>query len=199
MKPSRRHSCRPLFASRFPVIQRLRPCFLPVINGRAQSFGHLRGRRSWLCRDPQSSSVTPARRWISIGIFAAFSPRTFSNVTAPRPRNARGATTACDSIRRKERRWILGGYRAIGPAQSGRNALLKRITPEDLDDKMPPPKSGNHLPPVEVAMLQAWIKRGPRYSRHWSYDSRLRPGLHGGRERHLKQRDFVECTVGRVQ
>jgi hypothetical protein len=47
----------------------------------------------------------------------------------------------------------LGGYRAIVPGQSGRNALLKRITREDLDDKMPPPKSGNHLPPIEVAML----------------------------------------------
>ncbi len=74
----------------------------------------------------------------------------------------------------------LGGYRAIVPGQSGKSALLKCIRPEDLDDKMPPPKSGKQLTPAEVAMLQAWIKQGAGYSRHWSYDSRLRPGLPGG-------------------
>ncbi len=71
----------------------------------------------------------------------------------------------------------LGGYRAIVPGQPGKSELVKRVTTKDLDEKMPPPKSGKHLTPAEVALLQAWIRQGAGYSRHWSYAKPVRPGL----------------------
>ncbi len=71
----------------------------------------------------------------------------------------------------------LGGYRAIVPGQPAKSELVKRITTEDPDNKMPPPKSGKKLTPAEVALLQAWIKQGAAYSQHWSYVKPVRPAL----------------------
>ncbi len=71
----------------------------------------------------------------------------------------------------------LGGYRAIVPGQPGKSELLKRITTDNLDDKMPPPSSGKKLTKPDIALLKAWIKQGAGYSRHWSYVKPVRPVL----------------------
>ncbi len=71
----------------------------------------------------------------------------------------------------------LGGYRAIVPGQPGKSELVRRITTSNLDDQMPPPKSGKKLTQVEISLLQAWIKQGAVYSRHWSYVKPVRPAL----------------------
>src|SRR6185436_3576274 len=71
----------------------------------------------------------------------------------------------------------LGGYRAIVPGQPDKSELVKRITTEDPDDKMPPPDSGKKLTKAEIALLQNWIKQGAVYSRHWSYIKPVRPAL----------------------
>ena len=71
----------------------------------------------------------------------------------------------------------LGGYRAIVPGQPGKSELVKRITTGNLDDKMPPPNSSKKLPKTDIALLQAWIKQGAAYSRHWSYVKPVRPVL----------------------
>ena len=62
-----------------------------------------------------------------------------------------------------------GGDQVISPGHPEKSELVRRITTEDPDDKMPPPDSGKKLTAQEIALLQKWIKQGAEYSRHWSY------------------------------
>jgi cytochrome c553 len=61
------------------------------------------------------------------------------------------------------------GHTAIVPGHPEKSELVRRITTEDLDDKMPPPDSGKKLTPQEIALLKKWIAQGADYSRHWAY------------------------------
>lgn len=93
----------------------------------------------------------------------------------------------------------LGGYRAIVPGQPGKSELVKRITTDDLDDKMPPPKSGKKLTPAEVALLQTWIKQGAAYSRHWSYVKPVRPALPRVRNKSWTKNEIDFFILERLQ
>lgn len=61
------------------------------------------------------------------------------------------------------------GIRAIVPGNLAESELVRRITTQDPDDVMPPPKSGNTLTPSEIALLQRWIQEGAEYSQHWAF------------------------------
>src|SRR4030095_7052075 len=63
----------------------------------------------------------------------------------------------------------LGGYSAIVPGHPEKSDVVKRITTDDSDDKMPPPKSGKKLTTQEIALLTKWIEQGANYAQHWSY------------------------------
>jgi hypothetical protein len=66
---------------------------------------------------------------------------------------------------------------AIVPGHPEKSALVARIKTSDQDDLMPPPKSGRKLSPKEIALLEAWVKGGGKYERHWSYEKPRRPAL----------------------
>ncbi len=61
------------------------------------------------------------------------------------------------------------GRHAIVPGHPEQSELIRRITTEDPDDKMPPTNSGKVLTAQEITLLTQWIKQGAEYSRHWSY------------------------------
>jgi len=71
----------------------------------------------------------------------------------------------------------LGGYAAIVPGHPEKSELIKRITTNDPDDKMPPPKSGKKLQPNEIALLTKWVEQGAKYSLHWSLAKPTHPAL----------------------
>lgn len=66
---------------------------------------------------------------------------------------------------------------ALGLADSGKHAivagksdvseLLRRVTIEDEDERMPP--EGKRLSEAEVSALRAWIDAGAEYAPHWSF------------------------------
>src|SRR5262245_11334616 len=68
---------------------------------------------------------------------------------------------------------------AFAPAESGKIALVpgdlkkselwNRISTSDLDDKMPPRKSGKKLTPREVALVRRWIEQGAQWQGHWAF------------------------------
>ena len=59
---------------------------------------------------------------------------------------------------------------AIVPGDPGASALLKRITTDDPDDRMPPPESGKEaLSPEQVALVEAWIAEGAPWKGHWAF------------------------------
>ena len=84
----------------------------------------------------------------------------------------------------------LGGHSAIVPGHPEKSELIRRITTEDPDDKMPPPKSGKKLAPQEMALLESWIKQGARYAVHWAYVKPHRSALPD-----VRHRDWPENPI----
>ena len=76
---------------------------------------------------------------------------------------------------------------ALKPAKSGeipivpgapeKSELIARITATDLDDRMPPLKTGKKLTPLQIELLRRWIAQGAPYAKHWAYVKPVRPAL----------------------
>src|SRR5438270_357675 len=76
---------------------------------------------------------------------------------------------------------------ALKPAKSGevpivpgapeKSEMIRRITATDLDDRMPPIKSGKKLTSVQIESLRQWIAQGAPYATHWAYVKPVRPPL----------------------
>ena len=69
----------------------------------------------------------------------------------------------------------LGGSAAVVPGHPEKSELIARVTTDDKDDVMPPPKSGKRLSAREVELLTAWIKNGGKFAKHWAYERPARP------------------------
>jgi hypothetical protein len=63
----------------------------------------------------------------------------------------------------------LGGYSAIVPGDSEDSEMIYRITQEDPEEIMPPPKIHKPVTPEEVNKLRQWIDEGAPYDVHWSF------------------------------
>ena len=69
----------------------------------------------------------------------------------------------------------IDGYSAIEPGNPDDSEILFRVTLEDGDEELMPPKGrGERLSKEEVALLTEWIKQGAQYDKHWSYKSPVR-------------------------
>ncbi|HRQ72669.1 MAG TPA: PSD1 and planctomycete cytochrome C domain-containing protein [Phycisphaerales bacterium] len=60
------------------------------------------------------------------------------------------------------------GGRAIVPGEPGAGELLRRVTSDDAEERMPPPEAGAPLTAREVETLRRWVEEGARYEAHWS-------------------------------
>lgn len=65
--------------------------------------------------------------------------------------------------------------RAIVPGDAAASVLLKRVTSENADERMPPPDAGPALSAAQIALLQQWIAEGAAYQKHWAYVPPVRP------------------------
>ncbi len=73
-----------------------------------------------------------------------------------------------------------GGKRAIAPRSPGRSLLIKKVTADDPDQRMPPQKTNKILTPREIALLTKWIEQGAQYKQHWAFISPELPMLPEG-------------------
>ena len=71
----------------------------------------------------------------------------------------------------------LGGYFGIVPGKPEDSEVVYRITTDDLDDLMPPPKHKNPLTKEEASLLVRWVKEGAPYADHWAFEPVQRPPL----------------------
>jgi hypothetical protein len=62
----------------------------------------------------------------------------------------------------------LGGRRAVVPGDTEASELLQRLDAEDLDERMPPVKSGLSLSSGQIETLRQWIAQGATWQPHWS-------------------------------
>jgi hypothetical protein len=66
---------------------------------------------------------------------------------------------------------------AIVPGKIDDSELYRRITSNDPEERMPPPKSGKSLSAAEVARLKTWIEEGGEYQGHWAFIPPKRPAV----------------------
>jgi hypothetical protein len=66
----------------------------------------------------------------------------------------------------------------IVPGDADASEIIRRITSDDPDYRMPHPNSHKApLTPSEVASIRAWIEDGAPWEQHWSYESIKNPAL----------------------
>jgi len=69
-----------------------------------------------------------------------------------------GATAMLDS-----------GLQAVVPGKPDESELLRRIGSTDVDEMMPPAKTGKQLTPAQQDILRRWIADGAEYEKHWAF------------------------------
>jgi hypothetical protein len=72
---------------------------------------------------------------------------------------------------------LRGGGRAIVPRKPQDSELVRRITADDEQERMPPPKSGRKLTARQIALLRRWVEQGAKWQRHWAFLPPRRPEL----------------------
>jgi hypothetical protein len=62
-----------------------------------------------------------------------------------------------------------GALTVAKPGSAAESEILRRITAEDPNQRMPPPESGEVLEPGEIDILRRWIDSGLEYATHWAF------------------------------
>ena len=64
----------------------------------------------------------------------------------------------------------LDGYSAIIAGDAEESEVMFRVTLDDDDEELMPPKGkGQRLSDEEIALFTEWINQGAKYDKHWSY------------------------------
>jgi mono/diheme cytochrome c family protein len=66
---------------------------------------------------------------------------------------------------------------AFVPGKPAESELVRRITANNLKERMPPPQAHKTLTAAQKDLLQQWIAQGAEYQPHWSYLPPQRPAL----------------------
>jgi len=90
-------------------------------------------------------------------------------------RNARKAGLRLD--REDEATRDRPGGAAVVPGDLANSALIQRIAAADLEEVMPPPKSGKRLTAEQADTLRRWVDQGAHWEGHWAYTPPGRPPL----------------------
>src|SRR5947199_9081155 len=63
----------------------------------------------------------------------------------------------------------LGGYAAVVPGKPADSELVRRLTSDDADERMPPPDFRRQLTKREIDGFQKWVAQGAPWDEHWSF------------------------------
>ena len=66
-------------------------------------------------------------------------------------------------------------YHVIKPGDAKASELLYRLTTDDPDEQMPPPKLGRVVTPEEIEKLRRWIDEGATWGKHWAFEPVVKP------------------------
>ncbi len=58
----------------------------------------------------------------------------------------------------------------INPGHSAESEVVLRITSNEPDEIMPPPKSGRTLTAAQIDTLERWIDEGAKWGKHWAFE-----------------------------
>ncbi|MGH8245528.1 MAG: DUF1549 domain-containing protein, partial [Gammaproteobacteria bacterium] len=92
-----------------------------------------------------------------------------------------------DEKQRKAKLRLDKGEEALKPAKSGdlaivpgdvaRSKLIERVTAQDPDEVMPPPKTKKKLSAQQIDLLKRWIAGGADFKGHWAFLKPERPAV----------------------
>ena len=69
------------------------------------------------------------------------------------------------------------GMRVVVPGDPKASELIARISLDDPDEVMPPPRTKRFLNEQQKDLLHQWISEGAEFASHWAFDKPLRPAL----------------------
>jgi hypothetical protein len=72
---------------------------------------------------------------------------------------------------------LRGGGRALVPGKPAESELFRRVTAAEVEERMPPLKSGKKLTAGQIDRLRLWIEQGANWSEHWAFVTPVRPAL----------------------
>ena len=96
-------------------------------------------------------------------------------------------------LRLDQRASALGSHEegaAIVPGKPELSELVARISSDDRDVVMPPPKLNKPLTPAEKQILVRWISEGAKYERHWAFTPPRREALPA-----IRQKDWPRNAI----
>src|SRR5690606_13721926 len=67
------------------------------------------------------------------------------------------------------------GKPAIVPNAPDASELIRRITAQDPEDRMPPAAFEKTLSDEQIALLREWIAQGAEWSQHWAFVPPVKP------------------------
>ncbi len=67
------------------------------------------------------------------------------------------------------------GTTVVVPGKPGESEMVERITSDNPDLQMPPPKGGARLTPEQVRLISRWVEEGAEWKGHWAYLAPERP------------------------
>ena len=69
------------------------------------------------------------------------------------------------------------GYAVIVPGDLDASELVQRITSDDPESVMPPPKFRKSLTPAQIETLKRWVAEGANWKEHWAFVAPERPSV----------------------
>jgi len=87
----------------------------------------------------------------------------------------------------------------ILPGDAARSALVRRITNEDPEERMPPPDSGHSLTEAQIDLLRRWIDEGATWDTHWAFVAPVRPELPAVRNRNWVRNPIDQFILARLE
>jgi mono/diheme cytochrome c family protein len=91
------------------------------------------------------------------------------------------------------------GKTAIVPGNAAQSELIKRITTDDEDDQMPPVKTGKHLSPQQITLLQKWVSQGAPYRSHWAFEPPVRPAVPEVQDKSWPRNEIDRFILARLE
>jgi hypothetical protein len=64
---------------------------------------------------------------------------------------------------------------AIKPGEIDESSIIARMTSDDPDLVMPPPKANRQLKPEQIEVVRRWIGEGAKWQNHWAFEPIIRP------------------------
>ena len=89
------------------------------------------------------------------------------------------------------------GKPAIVPGKPDQSELIRRVTSQDPDLRMPP--KGKPLDPEQIQSLRQWIASGGRYAPHWSTVGPENPGVPKVQARDWARNDIDRFVLARLE